>query len=131
MELHLKITGILLVLLALMHVAFPKYFRWKTELSQVSDINRQMMYVHAFFIAFTVLLMGILCLTSAGELLASDLGRKLSLGIGIFWLVRLYMQFFGYSAILWKGKAFETSMHVVFSILWTYFSGVFLLIYFL
>lgn len=129
MELHLKIIGLLLILLALLHVAFPRYFKWKVELHTVSHINRQMMYVHAFFIAFMVFLMGVLCLTSYVELTSTNLGRKISLGFGIFWLTRLFVQFFGYSSLLWKGKTFETTIHVLFSILWTYLSSVFLLIY--
>jgi hypothetical protein len=130
MELHLKIIGVLLMLLALLHVIFPRYFKWKVELGAISHINRQMMYVHAFFIAFGVFLMGLLCLTSPNELLTTILGRRISLGLGIFWLTRLFVQFFGYSALLWKGKTFETTVHVLFSGLWTYLSGVFLLIYF-
>lgn len=128
MELHLKIIGVLLVLLAFVHIIFSGYFKWKAELSFVSAINREMMYVHAFFIAFTVLLMGLLCLTSATELITT-LGRKISLGLGVFWIARLLIQFFGYSSLLWKGKTFETAIHIVFSILWIYISGVFLLIY--
>ena len=128
MELHLKIIGVLLMVLALLHVNFPRYFKWKVELSLVSHINRQMMYVHAFFIAFGVFLMGLLCFTSATELATTTFGRRISLGLGIFWLTRLLIQFFGYSSLLWKGKTFETTVHVLFSVLWTYFSVVFLLI---
>ena len=129
MELHLKITGILLILLALIHIAFPKYFKWKTEMNSVSPINKQMLYVHAFFIAFVVFLMGLLCLTSSTELTATAFGKRISLGLGIFWTTRLFFQFFGYSSTLWKGKTFETTMHVMFSFLWTYLSTVFILTY--
>ena len=129
MELHFKITGILLILLAFIHIAFPRYFKWKTELSSVNLINRQMLYVHAFFIAFAVFLMGLLCLTSARELTTTTFGKRISLGVGIFWATRLFFQFFGYSSKLWKGRKFETMMHVLFSILWTYLSTVFILTY--
>jgi hypothetical protein len=129
MEQHLKIIGVLFILLALLHVIFPRHFKWKVELNSISHINRQMMYVHAFFIAFGVFLMGILCLTSSNELVATALGRRLSFGLGIFWTVRLIIQFFGYSSIHWKGKKFETTVHVLFIALWTYFSVVFLLTY--
>lgn len=129
MELHLKITGILLLILAFIHVIFPKYFSWKQELSSLSMINRQMFYVHTFFIAFIVLLIGILCLTSANELIETTLGKRISLGLGIFWIIRLLIQFFGYSPKIWKGKTFETTVHILFSILWAYFSILFCFIY--
>ena len=131
MELHIKIIGVMLVILSLIHAIFPKYFRWSEEMAGVSLINRQMMYVHTFFLAIVLLMMGVLCLTSATELSNTNLGRKVALGIGIFWLLRLFIQFFGYSASLWKGKKFETWVHVVFSLLWTYLSGVFLGVYFM
>jgi len=130
MEQHISIIGGLLVLLALTHVAFPKYFNWKVELSSISPINRQMMYVHAFFVALVIFLMGLLCLTSASALVTTPLGKTVSLGIGIFWTTRLFIQFFGYSSSHWIGKKFETTVHIVFSILWTYFSGVFIYCYF-
>jgi hypothetical protein len=129
MELHLKIIGWILVLLAIIHVVFPKRFNWTEELSSLSLINRQVMYVHTFFIALVVLLMGILCLTSAKELIETDLGNKIVLGLGIFWMLRLLIQFFGYSSTLWKGKVFETTIHIVFSLLWIYLSTIFLMIY--
>jgi hypothetical protein len=130
MELHLKITGMLLIILALIHISFPKYFNWKQELSSLSIINRQLMYVHSFFLAFVVLLIGLLCLTSADELIETTLGKKISLGLGIFWTTRFFIQFFGYSAKTWKGKTFETTVHVLFAVLWAYLSTLFCLIYF-
>lgn len=130
MEVHLKLIGISLVALAAIHLIFPKHFNWENELASLSLMNRQMMKVHTFFIAFTVFLMGLLCLSSADELVNTNLGRKMSLGLGIFWTVRLIIQFFGYSSVLWKGKKFETSMHILFSLFWTYLSVIFLVIYF-
>ena len=130
MELHLKIIGTLLIVLALLHYFFPKYFNWKQDLSSVSIINRQVMYIHSFFIAVMVFLMGVLCQTSSNELLNTVLGKRISLGLGVFWTLRLAIQFFGYSAKLWKGKTFETTVHILFSIFWTYLSIIFGLIYF-
>lgn len=129
MQIHLKIIGILLMALALVHSIFPKYFNWDRELKSLSLINRQMMIVHTFFIAFTVFLMGLLCLTASTELIETSLGRKVSFGFGIFWIVRLFIQFFGYSSDLWKGKTFETIMHIIFSIFWTYLSVLFLMVW--
>jgi hypothetical protein len=129
MQIHLKIIGVLLIALGLIHIFFPKYFNWNKELKSLSLINRQMMTVHTFFIAFTVFLMGLLCFTSSTELIETNLGKKISLGLGIFWTIRLFIQFFGYSRELWKGKIFETAMHIIFSLLWGYLSFIFLTIW--
>jgi len=125
MAIHLKIIGVLLMALALLHLIFPRYFNWEKELPALSLINRQMMVVHTFFIALMVFLMGLLCLTSANELLETSLGKKIALGLGVFWSIRLLIQFFGYSSNLWKGKAFETIVHLLFSLLWIYLTIVF------
>lgn len=110
---------------------FPKYFNWNSELKSLSLINRQMMIVHTFFIAFTVFLMGLLCLTSSSELIETNLGKNISLGLGIFWTVRLAIQLFGYSKELWQNKIFETVIHLLFTIFWAYLSYIFLTIWWL
>ena len=131
MENHLKIIGILLMALALVHIIFPKYFNWKKELSSLSLMNREMMMIHTFFIALTVFMMGLLCLVSSAEMVHTEFGKKISLGLGVFWMIRLFIQFFGYSKDLWKGKMFETLVHIVFSLLWMYLTAVFFAIYFI
>jgi hypothetical protein len=129
MELHLKITGFILIGIAFIHVIFPKYFNWETELASLSLVNKQMMYIHTFFIAITVFLMGFFCIYSAADMISTKLGGQLSFGLFVFWFLRLIFQFYGYSSKLWKGKTFETWIHVLFSFLWIYFSLVFFLIY--
>jgi hypothetical protein len=126
MEVHLKIIGVLLMVLATIHIFFPKYFNWKKELKSLSLINRQMMTVHTFFISLIVFLMGLLCLTSATDLIQTKLGKTISLGLGIFWAVRLFFQLFVYSSKLWKRKKFETAIHILFSLLWVYLTTIFL-----
>jgi len=129
MDLNLKIAGIFLISLSFVHAVFPKYFNWANELRNLSLINRQIMYVHTFFIGLVLFLMGALCLTSANELTKTELGSKLALGFGFFWVVRLFIQFFGYSSKLWKGKTLETIIHIFFSLSWAYLSVVFFYVY--
>jgi hypothetical protein len=124
-ELNLKIVGVLLIALSVIHIFFPNYFKWKQEMGALSLINRQMMYVHTFFIGLVLLLMGVLCLTSSTELVETPLGRKLAIGLGVFWVIRLGVQLFGYSSSLWRGKRLETTIHVVFVCLWSYLSWTF------
>lgn len=130
MILQIQIIGFLLMFLAVIHIGFPKYFKWKIELKSLSLINSQMMTTHTFFIALTVFLMGLLCVTSASELIETALGKKISLGFGVFWLIRLFFQLFVYSPKLWKGKKFETAMHIIFTAFWIYMSWLFFTIYF-
>lgn len=129
MEIHVKIVGSLMIALSLMHLVIPKYFHWEQELAPLSLITKQIVYVHTFFVAFMVLLMGLLCLTYTHELVYDPFGRIISVGLFGFWLIRLMFQFFVYSPKVWRGKKFETVMHVVFAVLWLYFTAVFLFAY--
>lgn len=112
-----------------MHIIIPKYFNWEQELVPLSLITKQIIYVHTFFIAFVILLIGLLCLTYSHQLVHDPFGRVISFGLFGFWLTRLIFQFFVYSPKVWRGKRFETVMHVIFSITWLYFTMVFLFSY--
>jgi hypothetical protein len=129
MEPLIKITGVLMILLSSIHLVFPKRFEWKKNLQGLNLINKEMMYIHTFFVALVVFLMGLLCIISAADLVRTKLGKRICFGFFVFWGIRLILQFFGYSSALWKGKKFETIMHVVFSILWVYLTTVFLVVY--
>lgn len=125
MEIHVRIIGVLLILLASAHVIFPKYLNWKEELKGLRLINRQLMQVHTLFIAVTVFLMGLLCLASTSELINTKLGKTISLGLALFWTLRLFIQFFGYSSKLWRGRVAETAVHIASVVFWMYLSVVF------
>ena len=130
MIIELKLIGIALVMLGGMHVMFPRYFKWKSELSSLSLINQQIFKVHTFFIGLTVVLMGLLCISSSNELISTTLGKRISLGLFVFWGLRLIFQFAVYSKKLWRGKKLETLLHVLASAFWIYLTLVFARIYF-
>jgi hypothetical protein len=71
------------------------------------------------------MLIGLLCCFYADNLVNSAFGRVIAMGLGIFWGIRLLFQFFVYSPKLWRGKPFETTMHIIFSLLWIYLTFVF------
>ena len=125
MELQLKLIGILLVLLSFVHVIFPRYFNWKEELKDLSIINREMMKIHTFFVALVVFGFGLLNIFCTDDLLNTPLGKKLSIFLGVFWGIRAIIQFFGYSSENWKGKKFETVVHILFSIFWVYITVIY------
>ncbi len=126
-EWHLRIAGALQILLALLHLAFPRRFQWKEELARLSPLNRQIFLVHTFFICVVLTLIGTLSLLAASTLLEpSRLSRLVLGGFATFWGLRLLCQFFVYDASLWRGQRFNTVMHALFSLLWLYLTGVYL-----
>lgn len=127
MKFHLNIVGCIFVFLGVAHAIFPRYFNWREELTKLSLINRQMMQVHTFFIAVVVVMIGILCLLASDELISTHLGGQIAAGLACFWGLRLVVQLFVYSPRLWKGKIFETCLHIAFTLMWAYATIVFAL----
>ncbi len=121
LEINLKIVGALLIALGIAHGTFGKRFEWKADLAKLSLLNRQMFLVHCFFIALTLVLMGGVTLFYTDALLQpAPLSRVVLAAVVIFWLCRLFIQFFVYDSLLWRGNKFNTWMHVLFSFFWTY-----------
>ena len=62
--------------------------------------------------------MGLLTLLHAPELISTPLGNRICLGFCVFWSIRALCQVFVYSPSLWRGRAFETAVHVLFLAFW-------------
>ena len=123
--LALRIGGTVLLGLSLLHAAMPKRFAWSEELARLSLLNRQIFWVHPFFIPLAVALMGVLLLFFPETLVdRTPLARLVTIGLLLFWLARAITQFFVYSPTLWRGKPFETFVHIAFSTFWLYLVGV-------
>lgn len=121
LALHLRIVGVLLLLLGISHALFNRYFGWEKELATVSLFTRRVFFVHNFFIGLGVSLSG------AGSVLYADslikpgaLSRALLAGMTVFWLCRLLAQFIAYDSVIWRGDRFRTFMHTGFTVLWSY-----------
>lgn len=122
----LKIAGASLLILSLAHAFFPARFQWREELGRLSLLNRQIFQVHCFFIALVLFMFGLLALVFTDALLErTALARPVLGGMLLFWLARLFAQFFVYDARIWKGDRFNTRAHLFFSLLWAYYVAVF------
>jgi hypothetical protein len=119
---HLQIVGVLLLTLGSGHFFFGRYFGWNEELASLSLLTRQVFFVHSFFIALILVLLGICSVFYADTLLTPNaLSPALLAGIVVFWVSRLLVQLFVYDSRIWRGRRFYTAMHIVFSLMWTYF----------
>ncbi|MCE9598690.1 MAG: hypothetical protein K8S54_12035 [Spirochaetia bacterium] len=122
----IQIAGILQIALAVLHLLFPARFNWREETARLSLLNRQIFYVHTFFVCLILVLFGLLSIFFADELmLPQPLSKAVSGGISVFWLCRLLAQLFVYDSSLWKGKTFETVVHFAFILLWASLIGVY------
>ncbi len=123
---NLRVVGVAMAGLVVLNLFVPGRFGWREDLSRVSLLNRQIFEVHAIFLVLTLALFSALLLTSAEALLEpTRLARAILIGLTIFWGLRLAAQWFYYSPAIWRGHRFNTVMHVLFSGLWIYVTGVF------
>jgi len=121
LELCLRIAGVLLILLAVVHVTFPKRFQWAEELARLSLLNRQIFLVHVFFIVVLVGSMGVLSAVFTDALLErSKLARLVTAWLCLFWLTRLVFQWFVYDPSLRRGSRLNATVHILFSLMWCY-----------
>lgn len=126
LELHLKLCGAFLLTLALAHLFFPRHFDWKRDLAQLTLFNRQVFYVHCFFIVLILAMFGGLTFFYSRLLLEHGEMNHLVLGGFLtFWAVRLFIQIFVYDSRLWRGHRFNTAMHCLFTAFWTYLAAVY------
>jgi hypothetical protein len=121
MRIFLQAVGLILIGIALMHFGLPRRFNWATELPKLAGFNRHMFVVQCTFVAYNSFLMGCICLFAPDTLLVkTQAGLVLTLFLTLYWLPRLWCQFFAYPKELWIGKRFETSMHILFSCIWIF-----------
>lgn len=126
MKLCLQLAGIMQLTLALSHFAIVRRFGWREEMQRVSLFTRQVFWVHMGFLMLTLAGFGTVSYLHAAELLErGPLARTVLGGLAVFWGVRWYCQIFVYRAELWRGNTFNTWVHVLFILLWTFLTAVY------
>ena len=115
----LRVAGVGLILLAVLHVPIGRRLKWREEASLLSPVNASIFRVHTFFICLVLVMMGLPCLLDPSVFLeGSRAGAWLAWSFSVFWAVRLYFQWFVYPIDLWRGKKMETIVHASFTAVW-------------
>jgi hypothetical protein len=125
---------VLLVIAGLGHFALllasfsvPTVLRWDEELTRVSPLTRQLVWVHGAFIVLTIIAFGAITVVAAGDLLAgSTLAVAVNVCIGVFWLGRLLVQLFYFDAGPWLTTTFLKVGYRLLTVLFVYFTAVYL-----
>ena len=124
----LRIAGAGLILLALLHVSIARRLRWREDAARMSPVNEDIFHVHGFFICVVLVAMGLPCFVEPSVLLEkSRAAAWAAWSLAAFWALRLWCQWFVYRRELWRGQAFETAMHAVFTAIWIYLAAIFAL----
>ena len=80
----------------------PYRLRWKEDLAKLTSLNRKLMWVHGGFTVYTILSFGVLTLLSHDEILRGQrAGLALAAFIGLYWLLRVVVDFTYYEHADW------------------------------
>jgi hypothetical protein len=123
----LTIAGVLHFGLLLASFSVPRVLGWKSELTRVSALTRQLVLVHGGFIVLTIIAFGLLTLVAGQEMLAGNrLALALTSFIGIFWTGRLLVQVFYFDADPWLTTLFRRIGYRALYLVFAYFAIVYL-----
>jgi hypothetical protein len=124
LELNLTVAGVLLVGLGVLHIAMPAVLGWQRDLAGASPINREVSYVHCYFIGLACVLWGLLPLT-AGSLLVQPgpITRLVLIGAVTFWASRLVIQLAVFNRHARQSAAW-LALSTASTVLWLYLTAV-------
>ncbi len=93
LALLLRLSGASLIVLSLFHGVLGRVLDWKKDTKKLTPLNARIFAVHTFFIAFVLLMLGLLSFGYPRLLLdRSDLARLLLGAVVLFWVLRLVIQ---------------------------------------
>ncbi len=122
----LRLAGVGLITLAIVHIPIAKRLKWREEAARLSPPNRAIFHVHTAFICVVLVMMALPCIFEPAVFLEkSRAARWLAWSFSGFWGLRLYAQWFIYPFELWRGKNAETIVHWIFTFVWLSLTALF------
>ncbi len=99
----------------------PRRLGWKEDLAKLTPFNRKLMWVHGGFAVLTIIAFGVLTLALHNELLRGDRAALgLAAFIGIYWTLRIVVDFTYYEHKDWpRGPGFVLG-HVLLTLLFAF-----------
>jgi len=99
----------------------PGKLGWKEDLQKLTSFNRKLMWVHGGFAVLTIIAFGTLTLALHAEMLRGDRAALgLALFIGVYWSLRIAVDFFYYEHADWpRGRGFVIG-HILLTSLFAY-----------
>lgn len=105
----------------------PRRLGWKEDLAKLTPFNRKLMWVHGGFAVLTIVAFGLLTLVLHNDMLR---GERAALGlaafIGVYWSVRIVVDFTYYDHKDWPlGRGFVIG-HVLLTMLFAFLAVTYL-----
>lgn len=102
----------------------PARLGWKEDLQKLTPFNRKLMWVHGGFAVLTIIAFGTLTLFLHSEMVRGDRAALgLALFIGIYWAMRILVDFSYYDHSDWpRGRGFVLG-HILLTSLFAYLAA--------
>lgn len=101
----------------------PHRLHWKEDLAKLTAFNRKLMWVHGGFAVYTIIAFGVMTLALHKEILRGDRSALLLASfIGVYWLLRIIVDFAYYSHGDWPSGASFRIGHVLLTSLFVFLS---------
>jgi len=128
LKILLLVAGGMQLSIAALNLFLVSLLKWKEELARMPLLLQEVFRVHAWFISITLAIFGVITCRFVDEFAAGRnlIAQWLSVGIGLFWLIRTILQVTYYSGSHWRGQLGRTMIHVTLLIIYGGFAGVYL-----
>jgi alginate O-acetyltransferase complex protein AlgI len=102
----------------------PARLGWKEDLQKLTSFNRKLMWVHGGFAVLTIIAFGTLTLALHAEMLRGDRAALgLALFIGVYWALRIAVDFLYYDHKDWpRGRGFVVG-HILLTALFAFLTA--------
>ena len=119
LDLLLRAAAIGQFAVAILNLWLIRIMKWKPDLERMPLLIREVFRIHCIFISLTLSIFAVLTWRFADDIVAAanPLCIWLAAAIGLFWLIRSFMQWGHYSPKHWRGDSLRTAIH------WTLFLG--------
>ncbi|HXY24861.1 MAG TPA: hypothetical protein VEI73_09435 [Candidatus Acidoferrum sp.] len=105
----------------------PYRLHWKEDLAKLTAFNRKLMWVHGGFAVYTISAFGVMTLFLHDEILRGERAAlALAFFIGLYWLLRIVVDFAYYSHRDWPSGASFRVGHMLLTSLFVFLSASFL-----
>lgn len=105
----------------------PARLRWREDLAKLLPVNRKLMWTYGVFIVLTIVSFGALTLALHAEMLRGDRAALgLAMFIGVFWTMRIVLDFTYHTHADWPRGARFVVAHVMLLTLFVALAGTYL-----
>lgn len=116
------------IAIAVINLRLDRLLHWDNDLAKLPLLLREVFTVHKWFISLILVLFGVITIRFATEFATGtqELAAWLAAGIGLFWLIRTFIQWGYYDWSHWRGQPARIAVHWILTVAYGGCSAVYL-----